>query len=57
MRARYEVEHRCLLRDERHVLANRAFCNDRKVVVEMTGQEDDQPGLPAPVYDYETMPY
>jgi hypothetical protein len=57
MTARYEVEHRCLLRDEHHVLANRAFCNDRKLVVEMTGQEDDQPGLPAPVYDYETLPY
>lgn len=57
MRATYEIEHRCLLRDERHILANRAFCNDREIVVSLTGQEDDQPGLPAPVYDYETVPY
>lgn len=57
LQATYEIEHRCLLRDEAHILANRAFCNDREMVVRMTGQEDDQPGLPPPVYDYETVPY
>lgn len=54
---RYTVEHRCLERDERHVLENRAFCNDRVKVVAATGQEDDVPGLPAPEFDYESMPY
>lgn len=52
----YIVEHRCLLRDERHVLENRAFCNDREKVARLTGQEDDKPGLPRPVFDYDRMP-
>jgi hypothetical protein len=51
------VEHRCLLRDDEHIRANRAFCNDRVKVVAMTGQEDDQPGLPPPIFDYDTVPY
>lgn len=55
--ARYEVEHVSLLRDEAHILANRAFCNDRIKVVALTGQEDDMPGLPAPTWDYDTVPY
>ena len=55
--AYYEVEHVTLLRDERHILAGRAFCNDRVMVVKQTGQEDDVPGLPPPVFDYETVPY
>jgi hypothetical protein len=55
--AYYEVEHLTLLRDERHLLAGRAFCNDRVMVVKQTGQEDDMPGLPPPVWDYETVPY
>lgn len=55
--AEYEIEHRTLLRDERHVLASRAFCNDRVRVVELTGQEDDRPGLPPPAFDYVTVPY
>lgn len=57
LRARYEVEHVSLLRDRRHMLANRAFCNDRVMVVAQTGQEDDVPGLPPPVFDYDTIPY
>jgi hypothetical protein len=57
MRARYEVEHVTLLRDEKHILAGRAFCNDRVMIVQRTGQEDDVPGLPPPVFDYETVPY
>lgn len=48
----YYVEHRCLFRTNAKVLGNRAFCNDRVMVVERTGQEDDVPGLPAPVFDY-----
>jgi len=55
--AYYEIEHRCLLRDEKHILAGRAFCNDRVMVLERTGQEDDVPGLPEPLFDYETVPY
>lgn len=57
MKEHYVVEHRCLYRDERHILENRAFCNDRIKVVEKTGQEDDVPGLHPPVYDYNTIPY
>ncbi len=53
----YEVEHRTLLRDERHILAGRAFCNDRVKVVELTGQEDDVPGLPPPEFDFAAVPY
>lgn len=52
----YEIEHRCLFRTERQILASRAFLNDRDMVVDLTGQEDDQPGLPAPVWDYERLP-
>lgn len=57
MQTPYLVEHRYLERDERHILANRAFCNDREIVVRLTGQEDDVPGLPAPVWDFTTVPY
>ena len=56
MKARYEVEHLTLLRDEEHLLANRAFCNDRAMVVQLTGQEDDVGGLPPPAFDYVTVP-
>ena len=55
--ARYVVEHRCHTRDEGRMLAGRAFCNDRVKVVEQTGQEDDLPTLPRPVFDYQTVPY
>ena len=54
---RYVVEHRTHTRDEAHILAGRAFCNDRVLVVARTGQEDDAPGLPEPVFDYATVPY
>lgn len=48
----YTIEHHCLTRDDQHILPNRAFCNDRVMVVEQTGQEDDRPDLPRPVWDY-----
>jgi hypothetical protein len=57
LQAPYYVEHLTLQRDEKHILAGRAFCNDRVMVVKETGQEDDVPGLPAPKWDYETVPY
>jgi hypothetical protein len=53
----YVVEHRTFFRTEKQILDGRAFCNDRIMVVARTGQEDDVPGLPAPVWDYETIPY
>jgi hypothetical protein len=53
----YEITHLCLTRDDKHILANRAFCNDRSMVVAQTQQEDDVPGLPEPVFDYVTIPY
>ncbi len=34
------VEHRCLFRRDRNILANREFCEDRVGIVEATGQED-----------------
>ena len=49
------VTHHCLVRDSAHVLANRAFCNDREMVVRVTGQEDDRPELPRPVYEYDRL--
>lgn len=57
LQATYQIEHRTLLRDEKHVLDSRAFCNDRVMVMEKTGQEDHMPGLPEPVWDYVTVPY
>jgi hypothetical protein len=57
LRAWYEIEHRTLSRDAKQILANRAFCNDRVMVLERTGQEDDMPGLPPPVFDFDTVPY
>lgn len=55
--ARYVVHHLCHQRDERRMLAGRAFCNDRVHVVARTGQEDDAPGLPEPAFDFVTVPY
>jgi hypothetical protein len=52
----YTTEHRVLLRTDDQVLASRAFCNDRAMVVSRTGQEDDVPGIPPPVFDYATVP-
>ncbi len=52
----YTVEHRTLLRTDAQVLASRAFCNDREMVVAQTGQEDDRPTLPRPVFDYTRIP-
>jgi len=57
LRARYEIEHRTLYRTEQQCRASRAFCNDREFVLRRTGQEDDAPGLPPPVFDYVTVPY
>lgn len=57
LQARYEIEHRTLHRTEKQILDSRAFCNDRELVIRLTGQEDDVPGLPAPVFDYATLPY
>lgn len=52
----YQVEHRCLLRTDRYIKASRAFLNDREMVVRLTGQEDDQDGLPEPVWDVKAVP-
>jgi hypothetical protein len=57
IRSAYEIEHKTLARDEKHILASRAFCNDRVRVLKWTGQEDDVPGLPQPIWDFETEPY
>lgn len=52
-----KIEHRTLFRTEEQVLASRAFCNDRELVVGWTGQEDDLPRLPRPTWDFETLTY
>ena len=57
IKAEYEIEHRFLMRDEEHILAGRAFCNDREIVLAETGQEDDVYGLPPPDFDFKTIPY
>lgn len=53
----YRIDHMFTERSEEQILANRAFCNDRSMVVRRTHQEDDMPGLPRPVFDFETIPY
>ena len=57
MMSTYSVEHRCLYRSPERIRVQRAWYNDRVIVVEKTGQEDSQPGLPESVYDYGTVPY
>lgn len=57
LRSPYRIEHLSLQRSEAQVRASRAFLNDRVKVVALTGQEDDQPGLPPPEFDFDTMPY
>lgn len=53
----YIVEHRTLMRTKEQILASRAFLNDRQtVVMPLTGQEDDRPDLPRPVFDFDARP-
>lgn len=52
----YEVEHRALFRTDHQVKLSRAFLNDREKIVATTGQEDWQPGMAPPVWDYKSMP-
>lgn len=56
MEAPYQVEHRSLFRTVEQIRAGRAFINDRVAVIDETGQEDHQPGLPDPAWDYTTVP-
>lgn len=49
----YEVEHRALFRTDEQIRLSRGFLNDREMVVQRTGQEDDLPGLPVPEFNYE----
>lgn len=57
LRADYRIDHLFTERSEAQVLAGRAFCNDRNLVMRLTGQEDHIDGLPDPVFDYDTIPY
>lgn len=34
------IEHACLFRQPKHIMANREFCLDRERIVKLTGQED-----------------
>lgn len=40
LEAPFLIEHRCLFRRDRNIIANREFCEDRVGLVETTGQED-----------------
>lgn len=51
----YKVQHLTLHRNHKQMMASRAFLNDREWVVKETGQEDDMPGLPRPVWDYDSL--
>jgi hypothetical protein len=53
IRRGYIVEHRTLFRTEEQIRLSRAFLNDRDQVVAKTGQEDNQPGLDVPDFNYE----
>ncbi len=53
--AEYNVHHLCLYRTPAQIRASRGFINDREMVVRLTGQEDDRPDLPRPVFDYERL--
>jgi hypothetical protein len=46
-----------MMRTAEQIRLSRAFLNDRQKVVEWTGQEDDRPDLPRPVYDYSLVPW
>lgn len=52
----YTVEHRTMMRTPEQIRLSRAFLNDRAKIVAETGQEDDQPMLPRPKFDYDTIP-
>ena len=50
------IEHRWAWRSDDAKLREREYENDRWKVFHLTGQEDDQEGLPAPDYDSEEFP-
>jgi hypothetical protein len=53
----YLIRHLTLQRSHEQILASRAYLNDREWVVEQSGQEDDQPGLSRPTWDYVSLPF
>lgn len=53
----YRVEHRTTLQNHEATMAARAWYNDVDMITKLTGQEDDVPGLPEPVYDIERVPF
>jgi hypothetical protein len=48
----YTVQHLTLMRTDEQIRLSRGFVNDRIAIVEQTGQEDDMPHLPRPVFDF-----
>lgn len=56
MRRNYRIEHRTMMRTPEQIRLSRGFLNDRAEIVAKTGQEDDQPKLPRPVFDFDTVP-
>lgn len=53
----YRVEHRTTLQSHEATMAARAWYNDCDMVTKLTGQEDDVPGLPEPIFDIERVPF
>lgn len=53
----YRVEHRTTLQSHEATMDARAWYNDCDMITQLTGQEDDVPGLPAPVYNIERIPF
>ena len=52
----YQINHMCMYRTPEQIRLSRAFLNDREWVVSSTGQEDDQPGLERPHYNFDRLP-
>lgn len=53
----YRIRHMTLRRTPEQIRSKRAYFNDREWVRQTTGQEDDQPGLPPPKWDYDALAF
>ena len=53
----YSVQHNSALQPHEAQMAARAWYNDVDLITRLTGQEDDVPGLPAPAYDDQRVPF
>ena len=57
VRSPYRIEHRCMFRSVEQVRAERAYENDRELVVlQARDHEDGTPDLPEPIWDCDRIP-